>query len=45
MDGRAVDGGGFAAAVVIAVLVLAFSEWRMRRMAAWIPPTRCADAR
>jgi hypothetical protein len=26
-----------AAAVVIGVVVLAFSEWRMRRMAAWIP--------
>lgn len=28
-----------AAAVVIGVLMLAFSEWRTRRMAAWIPLT------
>jgi hypothetical protein len=28
-----------AAAVVIGVLMLAFSEWQMRRMAAWIPLT------
>jgi hypothetical protein len=28
-----------AAAVVIGVLVLAFSEWRMERMVAWIPLT------
>jgi hypothetical protein len=28
-----------AAAVAIGVLMLAFSEWQMRRMAAWIPLT------
>ncbi len=28
-----------AGAVVIGILVLAFSEWRMGRMVAWIPLT------